>query len=208
MRFVAFSDTHGFHNYTPLPEGDVLLFSGDMCGRGELKEVRAFGEYLSKQSHKHKVIIAGNHDWPFELDRKKAQEALGDVTYLQDEEVVIDGVKVYGSPWQPEFFDWAFNLPRGQALKDIWAKIPDDTEVLLTHGPPNRLLDKTSRGVYAGCEELTKRISELSHLKAHIFGHIHEAYGFLEQAGCQFYNASICDLYQREAINAPWVFDI
>lgn len=208
MRFVAFSDTHGFHNSTTLPEGDVLLFSGDMCGRGNLDEVRRFGSFLQRQSHPHKVVIAGNHDWPFELDQDRARDALGDVIYLQDEEVTIEGIKIYGSPWQPEFCDWAFNVARGEPLRKIWAKIPQDTDILLTHGPPHGILDLTSRSVRAGCEELAIRVSELLALKAHIFGHIHEAYGRIEKQGCQYINASICDLYQREAVNPAWVFEI
>jgi Icc-related predicted phosphoesterase len=208
MRFVALSDTHNLHDYLRVPEGDVLLFGGDMCGRGSMKEVRAFGEFLSRQPHPHKVVIAGNHDWPFQLEADSVLEALGDVVYLQDEEVVLDGVKIYGSPWQPEFFQWAFNLPRGAPLRKVWSKIPNDTQVLMTHGPPHGILDLTSRGTAAGCEALRERIEELPSLRAHVFGHIHEAYGRYELNQCVCYNASICDIYQRKAVNPPWVFDL
>ena len=208
MRFVAFSDTHGWHDYLPVPEGDVLLFGGDMCGRGTLDEVARFARFLEKQPHPHKVIIAGNHDWPFERTPREAREALGEVTYLQDEAVEIEGVRIYGSPWQPEFFQWAFNLPRGKPLRETWAKIPDNTQVLLTHGPPHDILDLTSRRVAAGCEALRERVEELPELRAHIFGHIHEAYGRSVLGKCTFYNASICDLAQRAAVNPPWVFDL
>lgn len=208
MRFVAFSDTHNYHTQTRVPEGDVLLFGGDMCARGTLEEVRLFGEYVRSLPHPHKVVIAGNHDWPFELAGERAIETLGALHYLQDGELVIEGVKIYGSPWQPEFCQWAFNVPRGAPLRKIWAKIPDDTNILVTHGPPHGILDQTARGVAAGCEALRERVEELSELKAHIFGHIHEAYGRLEMGGCTFYNASICDLYQRGPVNQPWVFDL
>jgi Icc-related predicted phosphoesterase len=208
MRFVALSDTHGWHEDVVVPEGDVLLFGGDMCGRGTVDEVRRFARFLESQPHPHKVVIAGNHDWPFERTPKEAREALGDLSYLQDESLEIGGVKIYGSPWQPEFFQWAFNLPRGRPLREIWSRIPEDTQVLITHGPPHGILDLTSRGVAAGCEALRERVEELPELKAHVFGHIHEAHGSHELGNCKFYNASICDLYQRAAVNPPWVFEL
>ena len=208
MRFVALSDTHNLHDYVKVPEGDVLLFGGDMCGRGTVAEVKAFGEFLGRLPHRHKIVIAGNHDWPFELEGESTEEALGDVTYLQDEECVIEGIKIYGSPWQPEFCQWAFNLPRGGPLRKVWSKIPDDTQVLITHGPPHGILDLTFRGMAVGCEALRERIEELPALRAHVFGHIHEGYGRYELNRCTFYNASVCDLYQRDAVNQPWVFEL
>ena len=200
MRFVALSDTHGWHDDVVVPEGDVLLFGGDMCGRGTLEEVGRFARFLEKQPHSHKIVI--------ERVPKKAQEALGELVYLQDDGVQVDGVKIYGSPWQPEFFQWAFNLPRGKPLREVWNRIPEDTQVLITHGPPHDILDLTSRGVAAGCEALRERVEELPQLRAHVFGHIHEAYGCRELGRCRFFNASICDLYQRAAVNPPWVFDL
>lgn len=208
MRFVVLSDTHNYHRQVQVPDGDVLLFAGDMCGRGTLDEVRAFGRFLEGLPHAHKIVIAGNHDWPFELAEQKSREALGEVCYLQDESVEVEGVKIYGSPWQPEFCQWAFNLPRGDALRKVWARIPDDTQVLLTHGPPHGILDMTHDGRSVGCEELLKRVLALKELKLHLFGHIHEAYGNLAIGGCRFINASICDLYQREASKPPQVFDL
>lgn len=209
MRCVAFSDTHGYHDYVNLPEGDVLLFGGDMCGRGRLNEVEAFGAYLARQPHRYKIVIAGNHDWPFQLESDAARKALpDDVIYLEDEAVEIEGRIFYGSPWQPEFGRWAFNLPRGAPLKAAWAKIPDETEVLITHGPPYGTLDRTSRRVLAGCDDLRARVKELTSLKVHLFGHIHEAYGRAEIEGVRFFNTSICDLAQRGAVNPPWVFEI
>ncbi|MFA5506287.1 MAG: metallophosphatase domain-containing protein [Vulcanimicrobiota bacterium] len=208
MRFVVLSDTHNLHDHVRVPEGDVLLFGGDMCSRGTLEEVARFGAFLAKLPHPHKVVIAGNHDWPFERSPKRAVQALGEVVYLQDEAVEIEGVKIYGSPWQPEFFSWAFNLPRGKPLKKVWSRIPEDTQVLLTHGPPHDILDRTFRREAVGCEALRERVEELPELRAHIFGHIHEAYGRYQSGQCTFFNASICDLAQRVAQNPPWVFEL
>jgi len=90
--------------------------------------------------------------------------------------VIIEGVKFYGSPWQPRFFDWAFNLDRGEEIKKKWDLIPMDTDVLITHGPPYGILDLTHEGEKVGCEELMKAVLRVQP-KIHIFGHIHEAYG-------------------------------
>lgn len=209
MRFIALSDTHGWHRKMVVPDGDVLLFAGDMCGPGKLEEVEKFGDWLRGLPHKHKVIIAGNHDWPFEKEPHLAREALGnDLIYLQDESVVCDGVKIYGSPWQPEFCRWAFNLKRGQALRDVWSKIPNDTEILLTHGPPMGILDRTFEQRPVGCEDLRHRLLSLPNLKLHVFGHIHEAYGRRQEGDRLYLNASICDLRQRGAVNRAWSVDL
>lgn len=207
MRFVAFSDTHNLHHQTVIPRGDVLLFGGDMCGRGTLEEVKRFGEFLASLPFQHKIVIAGNHDWPFQEEPQKAREALGDVTYLQDESFIVEGLKIYGSPWQPEFCRWAFNLKRGEELRAVWSKIPDDTDILITHGPPYDILDRCYDGRRVGCSDLKQRIEELTNLKIHLFGHIHESYG-RHREGCTFLNGSVCDLYQRRAVNDPWVFDL
>ena len=93
--------------------------------------------------------------------------------YLCDESLTLDGVKFYGSPWQPRFFDWAFNKDRGAPLKAIWDKIPLDTDVLITHGPPHGILDLTFDKIKAGCEELLLAVQRIKP-KVHVFGHIHE----------------------------------
>jgi len=90
--------------------------------------------------------------------------------------VEIEGVRFWGSPWQPWFFDWAFNLERGEEIRAKWELIPDDTEVLITHGPPQGHGDMTSRGEGAGCADLLARIRQVKP-RYHLFGHIHEGYG-------------------------------
>ena len=209
VRIICLSDTHGLHNSVPVPKGDILLFAGDLCGPGNLWEVKRFGTWLRNLPHPHKIVIAGNHDWAFEQDRNKAAEALGEgIIYLQDSSVEVEGLKIYGSPWQPEFCNWAFNLKRGPQLEEIWSRIPQDTDILITHGPPYGILDKTYDGRSVGCQDLSARLAQLPKLKAHIFGHIHEAYGREVKDGCVYLNASICDLEQREAVNPPWLLEL
>jgi predicted phosphohydrolase len=156
--------------------------------------------------HRHKVLIAGNHDWAFAREPARARALLGAIRYLQDDAVTLDGVRFWGSPWQPEFCGWAFNLPRGPMLAARWARIPADTDVLVTHCPPHRIADRTFDGCHAGCEALRARVAELG-LSCHVFGHIHEGYGTERHAGTIFVNASSCDLGYRPT-NPPVVLDL
>lgn len=188
MKVVAISDTHGRHKQIDVPEGDVLIFAGDMCTHGDHDtEVEGFQEWWSEHPHDHKIVVAGNHDWPL-YRADDPGEFFPDSVYLEDESVEIDGVKFYGSPWQPEFCDWAFNLPRGEALAQHWEMIDDDTDVLITHGPPHDVFDQVSvfygprRGEtkLIGCRELRKRVAEVQPT-LHLFGHNHEQFGHTQK---------------------------
>jgi len=192
MQIVAMSDTHMSEHEIKVPDGDVLIFAGDMCNRGGIEEVAAFGASLMSYPHKHKIVIAGNHDRVFEQDGNVAGLMLHDCIYLQDGLVEIDGVKIYGSPWQPEFCGWAFNLPRGEDLKRKWDMIPEDTDILVTHGPPYGILDMNSRNYNVGSKTLLDAVQRVQP-KYHIFGHIHEGYGMVKQCDTYFINASVCD---------------
>jgi len=180
LKTITFiSDTHNKHAYcTPdLPGGDILIHSGDISSMGYEHELYSFLKWFSKQKYEHKVFIAGNHDWIFEQRPLRAQEILFDfpeVIYLQDNSVVLEGLKIYGSPWQPAFNDWAFNLPRnGDELRAKWSMIPDDTDILITHGPPFQVLDYVIyTQMSVGCIQLQHRIFEVQPI-VHAFGHIH-----------------------------------
>jgi hypothetical protein len=129
------------------------------------------------------------------------------VIYLEDSGATLHGITIYGSPWQPEFYDWAFNLPRGKPCRDVWEKIPDGTEVLITHGPPLGHGDLCSSGDRAGCYDLLNIIQQRVKPKYHIFGHIHEGYGITTDGVTQFVNASTCNL-QYLPNNPPIIFDV
>jgi Icc-related predicted phosphoesterase len=207
MRLVCISDTHFPPHALQIPDGDVLIVAGDVCLRGHDYELELFDRFLGRLSHRHKLLVAGNHDWVLaEAGREAAQALVKNAIYLEDSGVDIDGVKFWGSPWQPEFYNWAFNLPRGPKLAQVWAKIPNNTDVLITHGPPYGILDQVPRGEHVGCEELRKALQRVRP-KIHVFGHVHEGYGVLKQDGITFANASICDERYRP-INAPIVIDL
>jgi len=205
LRLVCLSDTHGLHDQLDVPDGDVLLHAGDFTKRGAEHEVRAFATFLAAQPHRHKVVVAGNHDFLFERDATRARELLGDVTYLEDAAATIEGVSIWGSPWQPWFHDWAFNLRRGAPLAAVWDRIPDTTDLLITHGPPFGILDRTALGEHVGCEELVKALAR-ARPRLHLFGHIHEAQGHLVEGSTLFVNASNCDLGYRP-VQAPTIVD-
>lgn len=204
-RLVCLSDTHGRHAELDVPEGDVLVHAGDFTARGREREVADFGAWLAAQPHAHKVVVAGNHDFLFEREPVRARELLGqEILYLQDSGAKLAGLTFWGSPWQPWFHDWAFNLQRGAALAEIWARAPAGVDVLVTHSPPMGVLDRTSRGERVGCEDLRDALTRIRPA-LHVFGHIHEAYGSKPGPPLSI-NACNCDLAYR-ATNAPVVVE-
>jgi Icc-related predicted phosphoesterase len=215
MRIVCISDTHNCNEQIDVPDGDLLIHSGDATINGTEQEVASFIDWFSGLPHMNKIFVAGNHDWLFELDNRAARILLSDngISYLQDSSTEIVGLKIYGSPWQPRFFDWAFNLNRGYELAEKWRLIPDDVEILITHGPPYGILDEVPRewGVEnTGCEELRKRVDEIAafgRLRLHIFGHIHCGYGTTELNGVRFVNASTCD-ENYDPVQPPIVLEL
>ncbi len=207
IRIVAISDTHGKHDQIKLPAGDILIHAGDMTMSGTAAQVKSFGEWFSAQTQfKHRVAICGNHDFAFENPwlMAQAQKSLGDVIYLESNEATVMGLRIWGSPVSPFFHDWAWNRYRGEQIAAEWAKIPEGIDILVTHGPPMGILDKTSRGELVGCQDLLDRIQTIRP-RLHIFGHIHEAYGQIVQNGTQFINASTCNL-QYQPVNPPIVW--
>lgn len=195
-RLVCISDTHNHHAAVRLPPGDVLVHAGDVSGMGRPREIEAFALWLREQPFAHKVVIAGNHDWLFEREPAVARGILAKgcpgVVYLEDGGVEIRGLRFWGSPWQPEFCNWAFNIARREDRARKWAMIPADTDVLVTHGPPQGILDRTMGGDAAGCEALAAELGGRLKPRVHVFGHIHEAYGVVEKGGTAYVNASIC----------------
>jgi Icc-related predicted phosphoesterase len=205
-RIVCISDTHTLHEQLVVPDGDLLIHAGDFTNRGAIGDVEAFDAWLATLPHQHKIVIAGNHDFCFERTPDQAQACLTSCTYLQDSGVQVEGLTIWGSPWQPRFFDWAFNLDRGAPLREKWALIPQDTDILITHGPPWSHGDMCDHGGAAGCKELLARLREISP-RLHVFGHIHEAYGVTQEGQTTCVNASICTLQYRPT-QLPIVIDL
>lgn len=211
MQIVALSDTHGLHNRVQVPVGDVLIHAGDWMNYGrKLEELVSFADWFRAQPHRKKIVVAGNHDLLAELNPALVKGTLGpDVSYLQDSGCEYQGVKFWGSPYTPEFCNWAFNVPR-QGLYKHWDLIPNDTNVLITHGGPWGILDgpynnsnprETELGNHLGCVHLAYKVERMS-LDAHVFGHLHSFYGkdFDPITRTSYYNVAICN-EQYKAVN-------
>lgn len=181
MRIWHISDTHTFHGWLSVPEVDMVIHSGDVSNPKELipsiQECLDFIEWYSKLNIPYKILIAGNHDVAFEknLICKDACKEKG-IIYLENTSTTIEGVKIWGSPITPAFgVGWAFNRRRDR-LHDLWSTIPEDTDIVVTHGPAKGVLDITydmqDRVEYTGCAALKKRILNIEP-KLFCFGHIH-----------------------------------
>lgn len=222
MKKITFiSDTHTKHKKLDefLPGGDILICAGDITSRGYIKEIEDFANWYDKiNNYDTKVFIAGNHDFGFQDYSENIKGLLTgykNIEYLQDELLMlgegeveyIDMIKIWGTPWQPEFHNWAFNLPRGEALKEKWDMIPMNTDILITHGPPYGKLDYVHYdNINVGCEELLKKIQEVKP-KINVFGHIHEGYGYVFDGTTHYINAAVLNgryEFRNKPINVLW----
>jgi len=222
MKITFISDTHAKHNQvtSSLPGGDVLIHAGDISNKGYRTEIQDFIKWFSTiENYTHKIFIAGNHDFSCQDEVSVVQELLRlnpGSEYLYDDMFLIgdesadydDMVKVWGSPWQPEFYNWAFNLPRqGAELKEVWNMIPSDVDILITHGPPYGHLDYVTYSKQnVGCELLRDRI-DLIKPKIHVFGHIHSSYGYKFDGTTHFFNAAVLDErynFTQKPLSVEW----
>ena len=221
MKCVVISDTHGIHDKIQLPDGDVLIHCGDSTNHGSLTELVSFLNWFKKRPHKHKIMISGNHDFIIEDKPETLKELIPtNIEYLEDSWVEIEGKIFYGSPWVPQFFNWAFMEDRGDNIAKHWDKMIDKIDVLITHGPPyghNDLappvFNNRPAWSHVGCFELLKKVYEVQP-KVHVFGHIHEGYGMSssDEVPTLFINAACminnhAERFKR-GYNKPQVFEI
>lgn len=196
MRICIISDTHMQHQYLPDLEGaDVLIHCGDITGSGSERAVEMFMEWFEHlDQFKYKILVAGNHDFLFELDVLRAKELTPDnVIYLEDDSITIDGINFYGTPAQKRFGRWAFNKSESK-LTQHYEAIPDNVDVLITHAPPYGIGDLVVRGnTHEGSQVLYHEVINRIKPKIHCFGHIHEDYGITKVDDVTFINASVLD---------------
>ena len=197
MKIFHISDTHGKHtDFTDsIPNDvDVLIHSGDFSDLGIQEETEFFLRWFKSLPAKHKILIAGNHD--FTLDENHYEFAEFDMSgihYLNNESIEIEGLKFYGNPLVLMPLGGSFTYYEEADGELIWRDIPDDTDVLITHGPAFGILDKEEK--YSGtkrfgCRALLERLEGLYKLKAHCFGHIHQARGMETKNSVIYSNAA------------------
>lgn len=214
MKIVCTGDFHGqFPADGEMPEGDVLVFAGDIgLNIGTTRHAHSiedaiapFDDWLDRQQLSYNLIvgIAGNHDRLLEEAPEVGRQLNWD--YLHDSGLVYDGVKFWGAPWSNKFFDWAF-MGNETQLAERWALIPDDTDVLITHGPAYGVNDLAQGRTNVGSKTLRERILEVRPL-LHVSGHIHEARGVDLIGGTVCVNPSYVDGGYRPG-HAPVVLDL
>lgn len=199
MRLVAVSDTHGFHRQLRVPDGDVFIHAGDFMLSGnadELELVRDFNAWLGELPHKTKLVTCGNHDRFFEGYSAEARSFICNARLVGDAQVVVEGIRFWLSPWTPRFPEgsnyWAFMRQRS-AMHYVWDAVPIGIDVLVTHGPPQGILDEVPGGELAGDYALRRAVFDHIKPRIHFFGHIHEGRGETEVAGIQFANVTQVD---------------
>lgn len=220
IRITFISDTHNKHKQvtSSLPGGDLLVHAGDLTSMGYQHEIQGFCSWFNKlENYDHKVFIAGNHDWGFQDNTEKIMEIVNShkgIDYLQDDMLLVGGenyedmIKIWGSPWQPEFYNWAFNLPRkGEELREKWNLIPNDVDILITHGPAYGYVDRViGSPENLGCELLTEAI-KAKKPKIHVCGHIHTGYGYIFDGDTHYINASVLNeqyVFSNKPLTVDW----
>lgn len=203
MRIACVSDTHLQRPW--IPDADILIHAGDLTTCGSFGQVAGELTWLRNLPHKHKVIVAGNHDWLFQREPWAVPLLVEGLTYVQNSCVEIEGLRIYGSPYTPYFEGWAFNVDRDRLTEEMYA-MPEGVDVLVTHGPPLGIMDRChSGGEELGCSALRAAVERVKP-KLHIFGHIHPGFGQTEQSGTRFINAAYCR--DDGGFNTPVVIDL
>jgi Icc-related predicted phosphoesterase len=218
MKVTVISDTHNQHlKLKNLPEADCIIHCGDFSNQPH--QMEPFALWFSELPYKYKILIGGNHDYglqDYETNNsfKYLCNELG-ITYLEDSGCEIEGIKFWGSPWSNQFGNWAFMGNDIELQIQAWDYIPDDTQVLITHGPAKSLGDEVyqtygnEKDNHVGSVSLRMTVERLPSLTHHFVGHIHEDFGVHQHPENKFitYNASSWEYYKSE-MNEPWVFEI
>jgi len=211
MSFVVLplSDTHGHEHKLKLPPCDVVVHTGDVApGVGKMKDFVLFLSWFQSLDVEHKIFVPGNHDFACQEQESLCRHMCRDagVHFLVHEPLTLTvggrRLEIFGSPWQPWFHDWAWNIRDEARRAQLWSQIPDTTQLLLTHAPAYGLMDQTAQGSAVGDAALAARLLALPQLEAHVFGHIHEAAGSrrVSREGLPDYlavNASVCTLHHK-----------
>ena len=204
MKVWFISDPHSKHQELIVPDNiDMVIHAGDAgtykspynCKRDLENGLQWFND-LDIDT---KIYVPGNHDTALEYGLIHPTQ-YKNIEFLVHEYIEIDDLKIFGSPYTPTFFNWAYNKGEKE-IKELWKDIPEDLDILITHGPPKDVLDRCQDGYRAGCPHLKEKVLEVSP-KIHVFGHIHEEGGKTEEKeNTLFINAAVLDLKYNHANN-------
>ena len=206
VRLVMLSDTHGFHREVDVPGGDILIHAGDFTLFSKsLKAIEDFNDWLGELPHKYRLVVPGNHEFFLEADSER-RSLVSEATVLINEGIDIGGLRMWGSPVTP-LYGGAFGLVSPEDRKRLYARIPEDTDILITHGPPYGILDVApGSSIHSGCKELLDAVLRIRP-RLHVFGHIHGAGGILTTEHTTFVNAALPGV-DAEIERAPIMLDI
>lgn len=199
------SDTHRKHRELTVPECYILIHCGDFCSfqQEDQQTLEDVDLWFAEVPAKKIVCIGGNHDFPLQNGEFKFEHA----TILEDSSVELNGLSIYGAPWCPDLSGFAYYASEEELLEK-WRKIPNKTDILITHTPPHGILDlPTSQSVHLGCPHL---LDELERIKPqlHVFGHVHASHGSCTESGISFVNASIVGGQDFEVRHTPTIIQL
>jgi Icc-related predicted phosphoesterase len=205
LRLVLLSDTHEIHREVEVPTGDILIHAGDFTMFSKSMEAIAdFNDWLGELPHRHKIVVPGNHEFFLEADPSE-RLILDNAVVLINEGTEIEGLRIWGSPVTP-LYGGAFGLRSAKDRKMLFAQIPNDIDVLVSHGPPFGILDTAPSGLHEGCLELLDAVERVRP-KLHVFGHIHGAHGIFQTELTTFVNASRLGTH-NDPCKAPFIFEM
>jgi Icc-related predicted phosphoesterase len=206
LRLVLLSDTHQLHREVEVPDGDVLIHAGDFTMFSKsMSAIGDFNTWLGELPLRHKIVVPGNHEFFLEADPSQ-RSLLSNATVLINEGIEIDGLRIWGSPVTP-LYGGAFGLSSAADRRRVYARIPEDTDVLITHGPPFGILDSSpDSGLHSGCRELFDAVMRLRP-KLHVFGHVHGGHGIFQTDQTTFVNAALLGIH-GDLDKSPLVFQM
>jgi len=201
LRFICTADTHGRHDELDVPDGDVFIFAGDMLDTGKKEKLKEFNSFLKELPHAEKIVVGGNHDILYELFHAPIKDTLTAATYLDNDEIRINEVRIWGSSWYAGTFENVMNR---------WNVIPEGIDILITHIPVHGYLDQTGKGRHLGSEQLLETVKRVKPAY-HIFGHAHASHGRIKEVfDGKEVNLVNCSAFGgfRTDMNQPVVFDL
>jgi Icc-related predicted phosphoesterase len=217
VRFACISDTHCLHRDVKVPQCDYLIHSGDITDYGEPDVMNDFMNWLRELKatgtvRKECIVVPGNHDvtlypeflerhsWRYFWDTEVVDKIeTKDVIILRDRGVELDGIRIYGSPWVRPVCQWAYCSAN---LKDKFDRIPNNTDILITHSPAFSKGDNSTFGSH----ELFDRVQIVKPL-VHVMGHVHFAYGIINDQ-TTYINAALANSSATKIVNRPIIFDL